>query len=190
MNLITWAILGLFIIIILGTVSNTGQTSIRNIQGQLFIANCPSPIFEGRADNVDISGFAVTYNVTHGVDIDGNPTANDQDKIGTNFECTMTNGLFEVSTATRQYGATLFSVIPYGWVGYISDWLSLQLSKMQAMFTLLAYFITPSNFDIMGFTLNDVGGMALVVIIALYAFAYLPILIFAYKTLSPFVGGL
>ena len=190
MNLITWAILGLFIIIILGIVSNTGQTSIRNIQGQLFIANCPSPIFEGVATDLDISGFAVVYNVTHSKDINGNTTTNDQDKVGTKFECTMVNGLFQVSTTTRQYGATLFSVIPYGWVGYISDWLSLQLSKMQAMFTLLAYFVTPANFDIMGFTLNDVGGMGLVVIIALYAFAYLPILIFAYKTLSPFVGGL
>lgn len=190
MNLITWTILGLFIIIILGIISNTGQSSIKNIQSQLFIANCPNPIFEGVATDVDISGFAVVYNVTHNKDINGNPTTNDQDKVGTKFECTTPNNLFQVTTTTRQYGATLFSAIPYGWVGYIADWLSLQLSKMQAMFTLLAYFITPSNFNILGFTLNNIGGMGLVIIIALYVFAYLPIMIFAYKTLSPFVGGI
>jgi len=189
MNLITWFLVGIFIIIILGIASNTGQSSILNIQDQLFIINCPYPIYEGVATDVDISGFTVIYNVTHDRDINGNFTSNDQDKVRTEFDCTVTNHLFGVSVSTRQYGATAFSAIPYGWVGYVADWLSHTLQNAGATFILIAYFVTPSNFDIMGFTLDDVGGLALIVIIAVYVFCYIPIAIFVYKAISPFVGG-
>ncbi len=189
MNLITWFLVGIFIIIILGIVGNTGQSSILNIQDQLFLINCPDPIFEGVATNVTISGFAVFYTITHDRDINGNFTSNDQDKVGTEFDCTVTNHLFGVSTSTREYGATLFSVINYGWFGYVADWLSHTLEKASSLFVLIAYFVTPSNFDIMGFTLDDLEGIALIIILGVYVFCYIPIAIFVYKAISPFVGG-
>lgn len=189
MNLLTWAMIGIFIIMIMAVVSNSGETSVRNIEGQLFIANCPAPIFEGIVTDLNIDGFAVIYNVTHNRDINGNVTANDQDKVGTEFECTFVNDQFQVSTATRQYGATLFDFIPYGWFGYVADWLSQQLSKVGALFTLIAFVVAPANFNVLGFSLDDLNGLSVMIIVGLYVFAYIPIVLFAYKALSPFVSG-
>jgi hypothetical protein len=60
---------------------------------------------------------------------------------------------------------------------------------VQAFAVLMGYFMTPANFSVLGFDLDDLSGISLFIIIALYVFAYAPIALFIYKSFSPFVGG-
>jgi len=121
------------------------QSSIDAIEGQQFIINCPYPIYEGVIANVGdlaVDGVFVKYNVTHNRDINGNTTTNDQDKVGTRFECD-SNG---VSAGTREYGKTLFDFIPYGWLGYTADSITAFFSSVQARVVLLfIYFDAPAQ---------------------------------------------
>lgn len=119
-------------IIIIGSFSFVFQSSVSTIRHQEYLINCPYPIYEGIAENVNINDVHVTYTIAHNRDINGNTTTVDKDKVGTEFECTVTNGLFGVSTATRQYGATLFDSINYGYTGYLSDAITQFFQKVQA----------------------------------------------------------
>lgn len=116
----------------MGIFSFVFQSSVTAIREQEFIINCPYPIYEGVAQNVTISDVYVTYIIDHDEDINGNATTNDQDKVGTEFECTVTGGLFGVSTATREYGVTLFNTINYGYTGYLTDAITQFFQKAQA----------------------------------------------------------
>ena len=188
MNLITWFLLGLFIIVILGIVGNTGASSVANIQREIFFMNCPAPIYHGVATLVSINGLSLNYTVDY-----GSSTQDFQNTFnGTYFLCTYdplsAPPHLTASTIIKAYGDTLFGFIPVGWLGYIGDWFTHFFEQLQALTTLITYFILPTNFDIMGFTLDDLGGIALIIIVLLYAICYIPIVIFAYKALSPFVG--
>lgn len=116
----------------MGVFSFVFQSSVEEIRHQEFLINCPYPMYEGVAQNVAITDVYVTYTIAHDKDINGNATSIDRDKVGTEFECTVTDGLFGVSTATRQYGATLFDVINYGYTGYLSDAITQFFQKAQA----------------------------------------------------------
>jgi len=188
-NLITWFLVGLFIIIILGIVGNTGQSSVANIERQIFFINCPAPIYHGVATINSIEGLALNYTVDYGASTqDFQNTFN-----GTYFLCTFDPlsappGL-GASTIIKAYGDTLFGFIPVGWLGYVSDWLTHGFQQLQALTTIIFFFVTPSNFDIMGFTIDDLDGIALIIMVTIYVFCYIPVVIFIYKAISPFVGG-
>lgn len=174
--------MGMFAIIflaILGFVSNSSEASQNNIADQMFLMNCPLPIYDGVATLNSIEGFALNYTVSY-----GNGTVND----GTRFECNASNGLFGANTVIIPYGETLFDFIPYGFLGYLSDSITTLFQRVQAMFTLVSYFVTPSNFNILGYTLADLGGFALLIIVILYAVCYIFIGIMLYKVISPFSG--
>lgn len=188
-------ILSIVFLMILAIVSNVNQTSINNIEDQIFLMNCPLPIYEGVASGnpvtltpINITGFSVEYFILHNRDINGNSTSNDQDKVGTEFDCNANNGLFGASVTTRQYGITLFNFIPYGFVGYLADWLSHTFENLSALFVLISYFISPLNFNILNITIADLSGIALFFVIGIYAFCYVSIGIMLYKVLSPFSG--
>src|SRR5688572_25870164 len=99
----------------MGIFSFVFQSSVDAIADQEFLINCPYPLYEGVAEDVTIENVYVTYTIAHDRDINGNATSIDRDKVGTEFECTVTNGLYGVSAGTRQYGATLFDTINYGY---------------------------------------------------------------------------
>lgn len=181
--------LGMFAIIflaLLGIVSNSSESSLLHIEQQMFLMNCPFPIYNGEATVNSIDGYTVNYTVSKSNLIKNNFN-------GTRFDCTIDplSGppQIGVSTAILQYGASTFwGTIPYGWIGYLSDTLGNLLDRMQAMFTIVGFFITPSNFNILGYTLGDLSGMALFVIVAVYAMCYIFIGIMIYKIVSPFSG--
>lgn len=183
MNLTYLAVFGMFLLVVMSLVSNSGEQSIDNIEEQMYLLNCPDPIYDGVATLQTIEGFRVNYTTSF-----GNTTEGD----GTFFICSIDDitGNFQASTVIKPYGsASFFDVIPIGWLGYVSDWISNQLQKVQAFFTLLTFVLIPVNFSILGYTLADLSGVALMVVIALYAFAYIFIGAWLYKTISPFAGG-
>ena len=183
MNLISFGVFGLLFLIFLGIVSNSSSDSLDNIEEQIFLMNCPMPIFNGIATLNSIDGYAVNYTISY-------PTLNGTSTEGTKFICTIDSITqnFSASTSIEPYGATLFDFIPFGWLGYLADVLTAMFQSVQAVFTLIAFFMTPTNFNILGFTLADLSGIPLFSIIALYALCYVSIGVMLYKMLSPFAG--
>lgn len=122
--------------------------SLSGINKHAYIINCPYPIYEGVATNVTITGLTVSYDIIHNKDINGNTTTTDKDKVGTRFDCTSNSSgsLLGVSTTTRQYGATLFDAIAYGWTGYVSESITKFFEKVNAGTQLVyAYLTAPAQ---------------------------------------------
>lgn len=152
---------------IVAIVGNTGATSTDNIEEQIFYMNCPSPIFDGVATLTDINDYGVTYTVVY-----GNGTSN----TGTFFECSIDGaGLRSANTIIKEYGATFFDTIPYGWLGFVADYISSGLQHAQAFFTIIAFMITPINFSILGYSLADISGIGAMIVIGVYVFCYVGI---------------
>lgn len=183
MNLISFGIFGVLFLIILSIVSNSSTESLRNIEEQVFLINCPLPIYDGIAVLNSINGYSINYTVTH-----GNTTEGD----GTLFICSIDSitGAFTASTVIKPYGsASFFDVIPIGWLGYVADTITSAFDSVYHVFVLLSFFITPTNFNILGFTLDDLTGQALFMVIAIYGLCYIAIGILIYKVVSPFSGA-
>jgi hypothetical protein len=184
MNLVSFGVFGLMFLIFLGIVSNSSSDSLDNIEEQIFLMNCPMPIFNGIATLNSIDGYAVNYTVSY-------PALNGTATEGTKFICTIDSITqnFSASTSIEPYGATLFDFIPFGWLGYLADILTAMFQSVQAIFTLISFFVAPTNFNILGFTLSDLSGLALAAIVSLYALCYVSIGAMLYKVLSPFSGA-
>jgi len=176
LNLTTWFVIAILTLMVMAFVSNSGTESSANIQDQVFLSNCPMPIFDGVATLTDIGDFGVTYTV-----VNGNGTSDD----GTYFECSVTAHLNNANTIIKPYGATLFSAIPYGWLGYVADYMSAGLQHLQAWFTMITYLLTPVNIDVFGYTISDLSGLALAFVIGIYIFAYVGIIM----NVAPMVIG-
>lgn len=182
MNLVSIGIFGIMFLAVLGLISNTSEESVIKIQDQMFLMNCPMPIYNGVATLHTIEGYALNYTVTYASNIKA-------DFNGTKFICTASDGLLGASTTIYAYGASTFwGTLPYGWIGYISDTLGNVFSQLQAFFTLVSYFVTPENFNILGYTSNDLGGIILMLCALMYAFCYIAIGALLYKVISPFAG--
>lgn len=185
MNLITYAIIGIFILLIMAIVSNSGQSSITRIENQLYLINCPAPLYDAVASNTVIEGFAVNYTVAYGAG-----SQNGTNTFNTIFECAIDSitGNKQVFTIIKEYDPSVWGSFTLQWFDYAGDWLSTQVLKIGNYGILISYIMTPANFDILGFTLNDLNVVGLAIIIGLYIFAYIPIIVFAYKSLMPFTG--
>ena len=169
-------------------VANSGQTAVAKIEREIFFINCPAPIYRGIATLNSINGLALNYTVDYGA----SPQGYSSSFNGTFFECTFDSlsappGL-GASTIIKEYGYQTLG-IPVGWFGFVADYLVHIFQQVQALTTLISYFLTPSNFDVLGFTLDDLGGISLMIIVVLYVFCYVPIVIFIYKAVSPLAGG-
>lgn len=166
-NPTTWFVIGILTLMVMAFVSNSGTESTANIQDQIYLNNCPMPIYDGVATITDVNDFGVTYTL-----VNGNGTSNE----GTYFECSVTAHLNGANTIIKEYGATLFSTIPYGWLGYIADYITSGFQHLQAFFTMVVYLLTPVNIDVFGYTISDINGLALVFVIGIYIFAYVGII--------------
>ena len=185
MNLISFGLFGIIFLIILAIVSNSSEDSQIDIQRQMFLMNCPLPIYNGDVTNLDIIGFSVNYTVTYYQSI--------TNFNGTFFECSYTPNPdpdldLSVNAISKEYDSTLFSVIPIGWYGYLADFLVTIFARLEAMFILIGFYVTPTGFNILGYTINDLSGTALLVVIGIYGLCYVAIGIMMYKILSPFSG--
>ena len=148
----------------------------------MFLMNCPMPIYNGDVSNLDILGFSVNYTVTYYSSL--------SDFNGTFFQCSLDSitGAFTVSAISKPYDATLFSVIPIGWYGYLADFLVTMFARLEAMFILIGFFVLPTGFNILGITIDDLSGYALMLVISIYGLSYIAIGAMIYKIVSPFAG--
>lgn len=183
MNLIYLALFGIIILLTMSLVSNSGATAIGNIENEIFLMNCPFPIADQIATLQSIDGFQINYTIS----TFGNGTTYE----GTDFNCYIDpiTGAFTANTEIKEYGATLFSVIPYGYFGFILDWSTTLIDKIYHMATLVTFVMTPANFDVFGFTLEDLSGTALFVVVAIYLMAYLFIAVWVYSTIASMISG-
>lgn len=150
----------------------------------MYLMNCPSPIYDGEVDlaGVQIIGFTLNYTVTY-----GNTTEGD----GTFFDCYLDpiTGAFSATITYKPYGtASFFDVIPIGWLGYVADFLTNIFERVQSMLVLISMFVSPTGFNILGITIDDLSGYALMLLISIYALCYISIGSMIYKVLSPFSG--
>lgn len=158
---------------VLSIVSNTAPTSISNIQEQFDRISCPMPSNTGLWNN---TGTLVFANATYNYPNVGNKTLT--------LTCTEVHTLNDFDYA---YGSPTLAFAGFGF--YIGDWISeLLANKLTAFFTILFYILTPANFNILGYTLADIGGIALMFIITIYAVCYIAIGAMVYKIISPFSG--
>ena len=181
MNLIYLALFGIVMLFIMALVSNSSYESISNIEDQIWLLNCPFPIVDKIATLQSIDGFNLNYTTS--------TFGNGTNYEGTYFQCRIVDGQFNANTQIKEYGATLFSVIPYGYFGYLLDYAGTIASKVYAVATLISFFITPANFNVLGFGLDDLSGSALAILIGIYALAYAFIFIWVISTIAGIISG-
>jgi hypothetical protein len=188
-SLFSLAVVGIFILIIMGIVSNTSENSFTRIEDQIYLMDCPYPIYEGVAENLDIVGLTVNYTIAHDRDINGNTTSVDADKVGTSFECSIVSlGLKSVTSSTHQYAVTTFG-FNWGYVGFLADSLTTTILKVQSFLTLFSFILSPANFGVLGYSLTDLSGIALMVVVGVYIVAYVFVATWLWVTFNPFKGG-
>lgn len=189
MNLTTWFFWSILIIVIFAIISNSSALGLQKINNQFNLLTCPLPISNG----IDYLNGTINYDR----DINGAPTQISGGTIvGTYYICkTLNNNQNSITTDIKQYGFNCtfgsFAVAPCGFLGYISDWIGATVQKLLATVTLLGFILTPINFNILGYTIANIGGIPLMMVIGIYAIAYVGIGIYLYKTASPVasVGG-
>lgn len=184
LNLTGLAIFFILLLASIGFISNISPASQKNIQDQMYMQNCPMPIFQGVAGNVTFTSyFAFNYTQTY-------PTGSNN-QTGTYFKCRLdflSSNHPSLSIIPKEYGHTSFGFIPDGWLSFAGDSLSVLFLRLQAFFTLIAYYITPINFSILGYTISDLSTLAITFVISIYALSYITIGAWLYKILSPFSG--
>lgn len=174
MNFLVWFIVGIITLLVMGIISNSGSLSADNIENQLFLMNCPMPTHNVLPTITSIEGFTVVYT------LDYNITAH-HDKVVV-FECyidTITNQT-GVNTVVYDPDDGFFSTFDnaYAWVGYIFSSINALGQKMYALGVLLSYYLLPLNFEFLGFTLDEISPIALLIIITIYLMAWLAIILF------------
>lgn len=166
-------VFGMLFLAVLAIIGNSGSTAINNITTQFNRLACPMPSQTGLWNASGVIQYSgATYNY---------PSVSNQTLTLT---CTEVHTLDSFDYA---YGSPTLSFAGFGF--YIGDWISeLLANKLSALGTLLYFFVTPANFDILGFTIADLTGIALMTVISLYAICYIFIGAMAYKIISPFSG--
>lgn len=186
MNLISFGIFGIIFLTILAMVSNASEESQENIQNQMFLMNCPLPSFDGQwnATNVTIEGFVVILNNSAGVTYGGD---------GTVFRCLITPATpfpaFQVIMTNKDYQSVNAFGFPDGWFFFAGDFIGSALQRINNVFQLVGLFVSPTGFNILGFGLSDLSGIALMLVIGIYALCYIAIGVLLYKVISPFSGA-
>lgn len=159
-------------IIIMGFVSNQNPTALAGIQDQLDRFSCPMPVQTGLWNN---TGTLVYSNGTYNY-------ANVDSQVLT-LTCTEVHTLDGVN---YYYGQPAVAI---GVFFYVGDYVSAILDKLLAVFTILGFYLAPINFEILGYTIEDLALLAQMAIISIYGFCYIMIGIMIYKIVSPFSGA-
>lgn len=173
-NVIALGLFGMMFLALLSIIGNSGAQSAANITTQFNKISCPLPEASGLWNNTGtLTRTGQTYNY---------PNVSTQ---------TLTLTCTAVHTADGFdycYGCPTVSFA--GMMFYVGDWLSeLVGNKGSAILTLVYFFVTPANFDVMGYTISDLSGVALMSVILLYAISYIFIGAMGYKLLSPWSSG-
>ena len=177
---------------ILAIVANSSSDSQENIQRQMFLMNCPEPSYDGQynATNVSINGFSVLLGTNNST----NPYMNNVTfgGNGTVFRCyvdTLSSGTgYTVTMSNKDYQEVTLG-FPSGWFKFAGDFIGQLFKRITELFIMIGFFVTPSNFNILGYTLDDISGLILLFVISLYAICYIAIAVLIYKVISPFSGA-
>lgn len=165
---------------IISIVSNSSATATANIDEQFDRLSCPMPAISGLWNN---TGTITLTNATYNWENAGGGSGAQPPATLTCTEVHTPQGI------DYFYGASFVSPAVIGWAYFLGDWISeLVFNKVSAFLTILFYILTPANFNVLGFTIADLSGFALMAIIGLYAISYIIIGVFIYKTISPFTG--
>lgn len=79
-----------------------------------------------------------------------------------------------------------FAGFPF-WIGdFISEIIA---NKLGAFFELMGFLLTPASLNVLGYSIADLSGFALMGVIALYIMCYIAIGALLYKIISPFAGA-
>lgn len=162
----------MFILAIISIVGNSAPTSLANIQDQFDRLSCPMPSQTGLWNSSGVIQYTgATYNY---------PNVGNMTLTLTCTEIHTTNGV------DYYYGAPGVAIGVFFFIGdYVSE---LFANKVAAVFTLIAYVLSPANFNFLGYGIEDITGIVLMFVITLYVFSYIAIGIFLYKVISPFAG--
>lgn len=182
-SLFSMALFGIFTLMIMGIISNTSMTAINAVENQIFMINCPLPL-NGAIGVLDqINGLTVNYTITYDNDT--------SDYHITVFICSIDEITGNLTANTEIYtsGTDWFSSTT-GTLFYASATITAIVSKIVAFLTLFSFILTPANFEIMGFGIADMSGIALAVIVGLYIVCYVFIGIWVFTQISGAIGGL
>jgi len=175
------ALFGIFMLFIMGIVSNSSQQSIVGVENQIWLMNCPLPL-NGAIGTLDqINGLTVNYTTLYD---------NSTDYHVTVFLCDIdpiTGGLqanTEVYTATTSWFDTTT-----GTLFYASATLTALAQKAVAFFTLLSFLLTPANFNVLGYGIGDLSGASLAVVVGIYLVSYVFIAVWIFTTIMGAIGG-
>ena len=178
------ALFGIFLLMIMGIVSNTSENSISAIEGQIFLMNCPLPLNGARPEPTSfvINGLTVTYDILYdnGTDYHVSIFLCSTDPITGNLGVDT-----EVYTATTSWFDTTT-----GTLFYASATLTALGQKVIAFLTLFSFILTPANFNVLGFGIGDLSGVALAVVVGVYVIAYVFIAIWIFTMISGAIGSL
>jgi hypothetical protein len=124
-------------IIIIAVLTFAFQSSVSELTALQFRINCPYPLFQGNVTfgNPAFIGGGTVLNYTTAYS--GNVTDN-----GIRFKCGTDpiTGALSASTSSEQYGATFFG-IPWGWIGYVSHFMTDFFDKIIASITMIYFLI-------------------------------------------------
>jgi len=172
LNLMSIGMFGMIFLAILAIINNTSPTAISTIQQQFNRISCPLPSQSGLWNS---SGTIMYVGGTYNYPNVGNQTLT--------LTCTYVHTLDGID---YYYGQPAVAIGVFFFVGdYISEILA---NKVSAVMEIVFYILTPANFSVFGYTINDLSGIALMIIIGIYAFCYIAIGAMLYKILSPFSG--
>lgn len=181
-SLFSMALFGIFTLIVMGIVSNTSQTAITAVENQIFLINCPMPL-NGAIGTLDqIDGLTVNYTIVHDNDT--------SDYHITVFICYIDSITGNLSANTEIYtsGTDWFSSTT-GTLFYLSAGITSLLGKVVSFLTIFSFILTPANFEVLGYTLDDLSGISVMVVVGLYITAYVFIVVWLWVTFNPFKGS-
>lgn len=176
------ALFGIFLLVVMGIISNTSQTAITAVENQIFLINCPMPL-NGAIGVLDtIEGLTVNYTVTYDNDT--------SDYHITVFFCSIDSitGALTANTEVYTSGNDWFNST-VGTLFYFSSGITQGLSKIVSFLTIFAFILTPANFEILGFGIGDLSGASLMVLVGIYIVSYVFIVAWLWVTFNPFKGS-
>lgn len=123
------------------------QSQLEELDLQQLRLNCPYPIYQGNATVYDINeSNQVLYTVDYGSDVYGSGA--ESNDFGSHFICYDANaGIVNstvaptVTVAIKNYGATFFDTINYGWFGWASDSMTSFFDKAHATIATIYLFV-------------------------------------------------
>lgn len=179
MNLVSIGVFGIIFLAVIAIISNYAPDNQDAIQDLFDRINCPMPAISGLVNVTGVITYSdATYNWRNGGGGTGaQPPAT--------LTCTEVHTLEDFDYL---YGSP---TVPFAGFGFfIGDFISeIIANKLPALFELIGFLLSPASLNILGFTIADIEGFPLMMVIAIYIMCYIAIGALLYKIISPFAGA-